>query len=250
MAETLEVAVDTRVSPAFNALSITEAEFFDEDTQPALQQVADVFSTVHASLGKVFDAKDAASANTAWNEDMRVIKVQEAADRFLAKFAPQLTKVLHNMHSGVAMYEKELSAPIEAQAALTISTQIRDHVKGLAKQQGTNTLDKRPGVSAVGFVQQAIQKGDAVTASAVLGAPAYLSGLTDDMHAVLLRMWHEKQNPVAAKRVKAMSAAAEMIADRGLLLHRTLEKLVGKPPSHARALRDRNAAAEKALGGI
>ncbi|WP_444461174.1 hypothetical protein [Rhodobacter capsulatus] len=142
---------------------------------------------------------------------MRTIKVQEMADRAFAKFAPQLDKVFHNMRAGAELIEKQLSAPVEARAAHTISTQIRDHVKGMGQRQGVSELDKRPRQSAVGFVQAAIQKGDEVTVSAVLGAPAYLSGLTDEMQAMLLRQWHEKHNPKAAKRLRAMRAVMDLI---------------------------------------
>ncbi len=246
----LGMGVDTRISPSFHPQVIASMDEFDTDTQPVLQQAVDAFVSVYEGLGKVHDAKAAAEANTAWPENMRVIRVQEAADRSFARFAPQLDRVYANMKNGVELIEKQLTAPIEAQAAHTIATQIRTHVKGLAERQGTSTLDKRPGQSAIGFVQAAIQKGDALTVSAVLGAPSYLSGLTDEMHAMLLRQWHEKANPQAAKRHRAMLSVMEIIRNRGTLLHAELEKLVGASPAHAKALRDRNAAAEKALGGI
>lgn len=127
-------------------------------------------------MTEVHDAKEAANANPAWNDDMRIIKIQDAADRAFQRFAPQLTKVFHNMRLGAEQIEKQLSAPVEARAAHSISTQIRDHVKGLADRQGTSTVDKRPGVSAVSFVQSAIQKGDEVTVGAVLGARLSNSG--------------------------------------------------------------------------
>lgn len=250
MAQDLGMGIDTRVSPSFHPQIIASLDEFDDDTRVPLQQVVDAFTSVYEGFGKVHDAKEAAVANSAWTEDMRVIKLQEAADRAFARFAPQLDKVFGNMRNSVAMLEKELSAPVEARAAHTISTSIREHVKGLAQHQGGSTVDKRGGVSAVGFVQAAIQKGDEVTASAVLGAPPYLSGLTDEMHALLLRQWHEKVDPARSKRIRAMRAAMEIIQDRGARIHVELEKLVGKPPAYAKMLRDRNAAAEKAFGGI
>lgn len=70
------------------------------------------------------------------------------------------------------------------------------------------------------------------------------------MHAMLLRQWHEKANPLAAKRIRAMTAAMDIIQDRTALLHKELERLVGKPAAQAKALRDRNATAERLLGGI
>lgn len=250
MAVDLGMGVDTRISASLHPQSIASLDEYDSETEGELQQVVQAFTSVYEGIGKVLDVRDVAAGNTAWNEDMRTIKVQEMADRAFAKFAPQLDKVYHNMRAGAELIEKQLSAPVEARAAHTISTQIRDHVKGLAERQGTSTADKRPGQSALGFVQAAIQKGDEVTVSAVLGAPAYLSGLTDEMQAVLRRLWNEKANPTASKRLRAMRAAMDLIQDRGPLIHKEMERVVGKSPAYAKMLRDKHNAAEKALGGF
>ncbi len=42
-----------------------------------------------------------------------------------------------------------------------------------------------------------------MTATAVLGAPCYLSGLDPDLHAEYLRDWHNAQRPVEAKKIRA-----------------------------------------------
>lgn len=250
MAQDLELGVDTRVSASFHPQVIASLDEYDDDTKGELQQAVAAFTSLYEGVGKVLDVRDMAVANTAWSEDMRTIKVQEVADRAFAKFAPQLDKVYHNMRAGVELIEKQLSAPVEARAAHSISAEIRAHVKGLAERQGTSTLDKRPGQSAIGFVQQAIVNGDAATVTAVLGAPAYLSGIDPKMQEVLLRQWHEKANPVAAKRLRAMRSVMDLIQDRAPLIHKELERVVGKSPAYARMLRDKHNVAEKALGGI
>ena len=243
------MGIDTRISPSFHPQCIGSMDDFDSETEGELGQVVSAFTTVYQGIGKVLDARDAALANTAWTEDMQTIKIQEAADRAFAKFAPALDKVHSNMRSGCALIEAALAAPVEASAAQSVAAEIRSYVKSLSEAVGSQT-DKRVRQSAVGFVQAAIQNGDTKTATSVLGAPAYLSGLSPEMHASLLRMYHEKQNPTASKRLRAMQSAMAMIQDRGALIHGELAKLVGKSPAHAAALRDRNTAAEKALGGI
>ncbi|HCZ01730.1 MAG TPA: hypothetical protein DHV56_17330 [Rhodobacter sp.] len=250
MAVDLGMGVDTRITASLHPQSVASLDEYDSDTEGELQQVVQAFTSVYEGVGKVLDVRDMAVKNTAWSEDMRTIKVQEMADRAFAKFAPQLDKAFHNMRAGAELIEKQLSAPVEARAAHSISAEIRAHVKGLAERQGTSTLDKRPGQSAVGFVQAAIQNGDAATVTAVLGAPAYLSGIDPKMQEVLLRQWHEKANPVAAKRLRAMRAVMDLIQDRAPLIHMELERVVGKSPAYAKMLRDKHNAAEKALGGI
>jgi hypothetical protein len=88
---------------------------------------------------------------------------------------------------------------VVARASHVISTEIRAHVKAL------------PGAQGIDFVRAAIERGDADTVSAILGAPPYLSGIDHDTQAVLLRMWNERANPLAGKRLRAMQAASELL---------------------------------------
>lgn len=99
----------------------------------------------------------------------------------------------------------------------------------------------------MGFVSAAINKGDAETAAAVLMAPAFLSGINEQMQATFLRMWHEKNNPVAAKRQRAMRAALDLVGQRGGLLFKELEKAVGVPPHRVQALKAAKSNADKAF---
>ena len=93
------------------------------------------------------------------------------------------------------MAEQELAAPLEQKASQMVSGELRAHFKAM-----------KPGERMAG-VQAAIDTGDEVVVSAVLGAPAMLSGLTTDMQAALRQQWNEKANPVGAKRLRAMTAA-------------------------------------------
>lgn len=230
------LGVDTRVSASFHPQVVASLDDYDDDTKGELQQAVEAFTALYEGVGRVHDVRDMALANTAWSEDMRTIKVQEMADRAFAKFAPQLDKVFHNMRAGAELIEKELTAPVQSRAAQTIAVEIRSYIRTVK--------------SPMDFVRNTIVSGDVDSASAALGAPAYLSGLTPEAQAVLLRMWHERANPKAAKRQRAMRAVMDLIQDRVPLIRKELERVVGKSPAHARMLRDKHNAAEKALGGI
>ena len=111
MAVDLGMGVDTRITASLHPQSVASLDEYDSDTEGELQQVVQAFTSVYEGIGKVLDVRDVAASNTAWNEDMRTIKVQEMADRAFAKFAPQLDKVYHNMRAGAELIEKQLSAP-------------------------------------------------------------------------------------------------------------------------------------------
>lgn len=75
----------------------------------------------------------------------------------------------------------------------------------------------------------------------------------------LLRMFNEKQNPVAAKRLRAMQAAADLLDRNGGLILKSIEKAVGYyedpktkrkyQPHELRKLKQTSAKAFAQLGG-
>jgi hypothetical protein len=79
----------------------------------------------------------------------------------------------------------------------------------------------------------------------VLGAPAYLSGLTPEFKATYLRHYHTQNSPQMAKRLKVFQGAKALIEERAGLVHSQLEKAVGAPPHKARALREAKSAADR-----
>ena len=75
----------------------------------------------------------------------------------------------------------------------------------------------------------------------------FLSGLTPEFQKIYLRLYHEKNSPEKAKRLKVMQGAKTLIEERAGLVFKELEKAVGAPPHKAKALREAKTAAEKAF---
>ena len=63
--------------------------------------------------------------------------------------------------------------------------------------------------------------------TAVLGAPAMLSGIDPELQDSYRREWHEKQKPVEAKKVRAMRAGADLLNGRVKLLKKAWTDAVG-----------------------
>jgi hypothetical protein len=61
------------------------------------------------------------------------------------------------------------------------------------------------------------------------------------------RLWHEKQSPDMAKRLRAMQGAKTMIEQRAGLVFGELERAVKAPPHKAKRLREANTDAERAF---
>ncbi|MBK9009423.1 hypothetical protein [Novosphingobium sp.] len=125
-----------------------------------------------------------------------------------------------------------MAAPVESKASNSLSAEIRAYVAAL------------PEGERLSFVRKAISDNDMRTASAVLGGPAYLSGMTADMQSILTRMFHEHHQPLQAKRLKAAKAGLDLIGERAGLVFLQIQKAVGADPQ--KVARFRAAAANTA----
>lgn len=128
-----------------------------------------------------------------------VVRTADHAEKVFKDAATRFDKVTSNMQSAVANLEQRLAAPVQARAAHTIAVDVRTYVRSLKDGE------------RMGFIRQAIERGDADTVSSILGGPSYLSGIDPAAQTVLLRMWHETANPIAAKRMRAMQAALDLL---------------------------------------
>lgn len=231
----LGMGVDTRVTPSLHPQNVASMDLFDSDTSGELQQVVDAFRVTYEAIASVHNAREAVKTDPTLTEAAQLIRTQDHADKSFTRAAGALDKAMANMKVGIENLERQLSAPMDTAATGRFGREIRDHVKALP-------ADKR-----LGFIRAAITGGDMETAAAVLSAPAFLTSIEPDTQKAFLRQWHEQQNPLAAKRLKAMQGARDLIIKNGALLHAQLEKAVGAPPHEVRKLREAKAKADKAF---
>lgn len=227
--------IDPRVTPALHPTCVEAIDGYNETTAPVLAPTQTAFSAAYIRIGEVHDAREKARTNPTWNEAQQVIATDDFAQKQFAAIARGFDSARANLVRGIEHIENELSAPVTAKASQGVAAEIRAHTKTLSLTQ------------RVSFLRQAIQNGDDVTATAVLGAPAYLSGLDPEIQALLLRDWHVRTSPEKAQRLKAMQGARDLIEERSGLVFKQLAKAVGAPPHKAQALRAAKTAAEKAF---
>lgn len=232
-----DIQVDTRVSAGLHPENVKHIEgvVWDDETAMLLEPTYSAFAEAYRGLASIHEAREAAKRNPTLNEAAQVIATADYADRVFERVAKAMDVTADNLKKGIASIERELSKPIEAQASHQISMEIRMHVS------------KLPQGERLTFLRNAINNGDIKTASAVLGAPPYLSGLSDEMQAVMTREFHSKHYPALDKRLKAMRGAFELLGDRSGLLFGQIEKAVGMPPAKVKELRERKLNAERAF---
>lgn len=213
----LDVAVDVRVTPDLHPQNVASLELYNDDTKGDLAQVVTAFDTAYQAAAKVYDARLAAANDITLTQPAQVLQTADFAGKIMQRATVAFDRASANMKAGITMIEKELTQPMEARASHVISQEIRTFVRGL-KAEGKSPMD---------FVRRAIDSGDHDAVSAVLAAPAYLSGLEPQMQATLLRMWHEARNPVMAKRLRAMEAARDLLDRKASLIFKEIDKAVG-----------------------
>ncbi|WP_446654926.1 hypothetical protein [Blastomonas sp.] len=225
--------IDTRVPLDFNPAVVQGLDGYAESTAHLVGETETALSEAYQGIAQVYDARAAADRNPVWNEAARVIETYNLAERLEGKLNKRIFTARTTLERGIATLEQELSAPVTTKASHPVASEIRAYAKGLSTGERMT------------FIRGAIAEGDETTATALLGAPPYLSGLDGKMQALLTREFHERMNPEAAKRVRLMKAADALLADRHSALGRALEKAIGAPPAKVRALREAKTAAER-----
>lgn len=228
--------VDTRISPSLHPALVKKLDGYDEETAPVLAATEEAFRAAYEGIRDVHEARDFARANDAWTEASQIINTDSLARKQEERITRRFDRVRGDLLKGIAHIEGELSSPVSTKASLQIAAEIRNHCKGLGG-----------GGARMSFVRNLINEGDELSASAILGGPAFLSGLTNDQVALFTRIYHEKRQPALSKRLKAMQAGVEHIENNGGLVFDQMVKAVGCPPHRVKQLREANTAAEKAM---
>ncbi|MFU5826561.1 hypothetical protein ACM7TR_07225 [Pseudomonas aeruginosa] len=232
----MPTVIDSRITPSLHAETIKHIDGYDEEiTAPILAPLIEALDDAYITLGKLHDARDAAKKNQAWSEGQQILNVSDVAWKQQQRIAKKLDSVHATLNTQISHFEQELSQPLLSRAAVGISGEIRKFAKGLS----TEELHK--------FMREAIIEGDETTVSAVLGAPAYLSGLGADLQKVYTRMWHERTSPEKALKLKAAQNAKTLIGERSGLIFNEIEKAMGASWSTVDQLRQGN---DKALAAL
>jgi hypothetical protein len=207
---------DVRISPTLHPGIAGEIADYDDETRPLLGQTETAVSEAFKALQSIHNAKEGAKLNPTLNDFEQLVAVDDHAIKVMKRVEGIWDRAIDTLNNNVFAMEKDLYAPVEQRATATMASEIRRHFAGLESD------GKR-----MGALRKAIEAGDETTATAVLGAPSYLSGLSEELHAEYLRDWHNAQRPVEAKKIRAMKAAADMLNGRFKLLTSAVEKAVG-----------------------
>lgn len=228
--------VDTRITPSLHVGNVHAIEGYDESTGPYVASCATALDTAYQGLAAIHDAKAAAEKNPTLTPEGRLLMVSKFADKKMDLMTRAFDIAMSNLSKGINDLSSMLSAPLtQAANAPVVSGEVRAHCKAMsAEQRGV-------------FLAELRASRDYTSLSAILGAPGFLSNLSDEMREVHVRLYHEARHPAEAKRLKVMQAAKDILDSRSGLIFSEIEKAVGAPRAKVNHLRDVTRRAEEAF---
>lgn len=228
--------INTSVSPSLHPDTVRALDGFDDDSESYLGPVMALMDDAYNSIGDIHSAREAAQKDESLTPAQRILRLAKMGEAHQDRLAKKWDAVYKNLTTSIAALEKQLSAPMKAAAERPgIAAEIRQHAKGLTPDQRMKLLD------------EAEQRDDLETVQAILGAPAFLSGMTEEFRAVRTRQFHENQAPQVARRLKVSKAAATLMESRGGLLLTGITQAIGADWTKVKRLRDTSDATEQAF---
>ncbi|MEQ1638967.1 MAG: hypothetical protein ABL903_20085 [Methylococcales bacterium] len=210
--------INAHITPTLHPKNIEKIADGDTEVLPYLNAAVEAFSEAYDSISKVYVAKDLAAKNQAWTKENVHMLVGELAEKHLTRVCKKFDSVVASMTTSIDALDGQLNSPISADAErFNISAEIRAHVKGLSVEDRLK------------FIDDAFASHDVATLRAILGAPSFLSGMSEKERQLRTRMLHEQSSPQTAKVLAALRRAKEMLETRGGLLFSEMEKAVGVP---------------------
>lgn len=222
------------VTPTLRGENITSMAV-DDETKAYLSPAATALDTLYVSVQQIIEARNTVAKNSTWSEGQQIVQVADYADKLQARALKVAQKASEDLGRAIAGTEEMLRAPITTGAQTPIASDICTYCRSLSQ------------ADRLAFLSEAVKSKDVVTLGAVLGRPAYLSGINKEMQATLTEQFHRAKTPDVARRLEAMKEARSKLDNAGSLFILTVEQAQGVRPAVTQRLRAEQAAALKAL---
>jgi hypothetical protein len=224
-------------TPSLNEAMITSLENFDE-TDPALAQARYAFSLATETLKKISETRDPLSRDSSKTPEQKLLLMATHADKAQERCAKAFDGAFKSLTSLAKDLDASLDKPLEQTTHTALCAEIRTYVRNLPK-------DRRDA-----FVNDAVNRGDLAVMQSVLGAPSYLSEVSEERKAIWLRTYREKADPVAVKRLAVYRAAIDRVMQNGPRIFDEFEKAMGGSWKDVKRLRGQVDASAKALAAL
>lgn len=227
--------MNTAVTISLHPQNILAIQGYNEETAPYVAAAVTALDEAYQGLGAIHEARIAASKNPTLNSAAQLVAVAEFADKRMARILRTIDSAAASLQRGIAGIEDTLNTPLQQKANSAITAEIRAHVKSLSASERRQ------------FLNEAQHAGDLQTLEAVLGAPGYLSGISNEEKSIRTRIYHSSRAPEQVRRLEVMKAAYELLGQRGGLVHTEAEKAIGASRAEVNRIKSAKAQAEAAF---
>lgn len=211
---------------------LAEQRFSSFDTSdPVIKDIVSVQGRMRSRLGKIKQVHELRMGNAIEAPLANLRASKSHAEKELTQTLPLVDGQRKRTSAEISTLEKEIDESLERGAVRwQFAEETRQHVRQLPKNDRAK------------FVETALANGDQLAAAAVLGVPAYLSGLSDSSRNLFASRYRSECFPESSARIKALSEAQEILDEGGKSLMREVERLyrdvdISSAEAHAERLR-------------
>lgn len=223
------------VSPTLHPVNITSIPGY-EDHKGYVSTSVTAMDSAYQAIEHVIEARNKLSRDESRTPKAQVLMAAQMADKYMEKLQKEFASCWDKLTAGINFTENELTKPLEDYAGSgSINSEIRAHFKNM-----------KPG-ERVQFLSEAMERGDERTLKSVLGAPAYLSGMSEAEAKHVTRNYHTKNNPQLAQRLEVMKKTREKLEQAKPIILSEMEKAVGATRFELEKLKAASSEAEAAL---
>ena len=230
-----ETQVKTGVSPSLHPAVISSIPGYEQN-KGYCGGAEEAFNIAYKTVEDVIATRKTVQVDESRTPKAKALAVANKAEQYLARLQKTHGAAWERLDNGIKHIETQLSAPLEQQAgAGSVNGEIRSHAKSLKRDERMR------------MIEDALKRGDVKTCGAILGAPAYLSGLNDEEHKHFTRKFHEATNPELVSRLNVITQVKQKLEQSKDIIKMELERAVGLSPIELQRLREGSKAAEDAL---
>lgn len=227
--------VKRNVSPSLHPAVITSIPGY-EKYKGYCGDAESAFNVAYRSVEDVIATRKTVQLDQTRTPKAKTLAVADKAEKYVKKFQKTHGACHDRLVAGINHVEKQLSEPLEQQAGSSmVNGEIRAHTKSLS------------GTARGKIVKTALEKEDKKVLGAILGAPAMLSGLSDEEHAHYTRQYHEKTNPELVERLNVVKQVKQKLEQSADIIMSEFNDAIGLSPAELLSLREGSKAAEDAL---
>lgn len=228
--------IDTRVSPALDPEVIRLMDGFTDEDAQFVGGVVNAFNDAYQTLSKLNDARELWQSNPAVTKEAAVVIVKKEADKHQQRVLQRFDLADRDLAANIEHTETELSRPLAEKASLgPINTEVRAFVRGMKRSERE------------AFMREKLEQGDDQSLAAILGAPHYLSGLTQVDGEHYTRTYHERKRPDLVRRLDLMRRVSDRLHASRPILFAQFAKAIGADAGAAAHLQRAN---EQALAAL